>query len=49
MIKDGSWEKEMYDTLKEYYDVNLLSNLMAPLFPNQSRNCLWVLTLRRPK
>ena len=24
-------------------DTNLMSVLMAPLFPEQSRNCLWIL------
>lgn len=37
------WQKKMFDFLREYYDVNLLSNLMAPMFPEQSRNTLWVL------
>jgi SAM-dependent methyltransferase len=32
---------EMYGLLKEYYDSNLLSIIFAPLFPKQSRNCLW--------
>lgn len=32
-----------FETLKEYYDSNLLSNLMAPMFPEHSRNTLWVL------
>lgn len=36
-------QKEMYNHLKEYYDSNLLSNLMAPLFPEQSRNTMWIL------
>lgn len=30
-----------YERLNEYYDDNLISNLMAPLFPRQSRNVLW--------
>ena len=33
----------MFNHLKEYYDVNLLSNIMAPFFPKKSRNTLWVL------
>lgn len=37
------WKLEMFNTLKEYYDSNLLSNMMAPLFPAHSRNTLWVL------
>lgn len=42
----NDWQKKMYDTLKEYYDVNLLSCLMAPMFPEQSRNTLWVLKIK---
>ncbi len=30
-----------FNKLNEYYDDNLISNLMAPLFPEQSRNVLW--------
>lgn len=41
--KMNDWQKKMFNALKEYYDSNLLSNLMAPLFPEQSRNTLWVL------
>jgi 2-polyprenyl-3-methyl-5-hydroxy-6-metoxy-1,4-benzoquinol methylase len=29
--------------LREYYDTNFLSCIFAPLFPAQSRNCLWEL------
>ena len=39
----AGWKKEMYNALKEYYDVNLLACLMAPFFPKQARNCLWIL------
>ena len=42
MLND--WQQKMFDFLQEYYDVNLLSVIMAPFFPKQSRNCLWVLT-----
>ena len=34
-------QREVYDKLSEYYDINLLSNLMAPLVPEHSRNVLW--------
>jgi len=34
---------EMFEYLKDYYDVNILSNMMAPFFPEQSRNILWIL------
>lgn len=33
----------MFDRLREYYDSNLVSNIMAPFFPEVARNCLWVL------
>lgn len=36
-------EKDIFDKLSLYYDSNLVSNIMAPLFPGKSRNCLWVL------
>jgi cyclopropane fatty-acyl-phospholipid synthase-like methyltransferase len=34
---------EVYTQLKEYYNADLISVLMAPMFPEQSRNCLWEL------
>lgn len=38
------WKREMFDALREYYDTNLLANLMAPVIPaERARNCLWVL------
>lgn len=42
----NGWKLEMFNELKEYFDVNILSNLMAPLFPKQSRNILWKLKLK---
>lgn len=39
----NDWQVKMFDALREYYDANLVSNIMAPLFPEQSRNTLWVL------
>lgn len=39
----NDWQQKMFDHLKEYYDSNLLSNMMAPFFPEQARNTLWVL------
>lgn len=36
--------KELYvifERLHKYYDSNVLSVLIAPLFPEKSRNCLW--------
>lgn len=39
----NDWQKKMFNTIKEYYDSNLISNLMAPMFPEHSRNTMWVL------
>lgn len=39
----NEWQQNMFYKLKDYYDANLLSNIMAPFFPEQSRNTLWVL------
>jgi hypothetical protein len=33
----------IFETLKNYYDVNFLSCVFAPMFPAESRNCLWEL------
>lgn len=41
----NEWQKNMFEHLAKYYDSNLVSNLMAPFFPEQSRNCLWVCKL----
>lgn len=39
----NEWQTKMFEHLKEYYDSNLLSNIMAPFFPEHSRNTLWVI------
>ncbi len=39
----NEWQTKMFDELSKYYDTNLLSVMMAPMFPAESRNCLWVL------
>mgnify|MGYP003627954156 FL=1 len=36
-------QRAFYDAVHPYFDSNILSNLMAPLFPEHSRNCLWVM------
>ena len=36
-------QQQVYDQLSDYYDSNVISCFMAPMFPEQSRNCLWVL------
>lgn len=33
----------VFNALRNYYDTNFLSCVFAPLFPAQSRNCLWEL------
>lgn len=40
-------ELEMFEKLSEYYDVNLVANIFAPLFPEYSRNCIWKLKLKK--
>lgn len=42
----NDWQHKMFESLREYYDTNLLSNLMAPFFPEQARNCLWELKVK---
>lgn len=38
------WQVDAFMALSEYYDSNLVSNLMAPIVPaNLARNTLWVL------
>ena len=37
----NEWQTKMFEHLTKYYDSNLVSNIMAPFFPMQSRNCLW--------
>jgi 2-polyprenyl-3-methyl-5-hydroxy-6-metoxy-1,4-benzoquinol methylase len=39
----NEWQTKMFEGLREYYDTNLLSNIMAPFFPEQARNTLWVM------
>lgn len=38
--------QRLWDKFHSYWDSNLMANIFAPLFPEQSRNCLWVLTKR---
>jgi len=36
-------EQEVFVSMHDYYDTNLLSIMFAPMHPAQSRNCIWVL------
>lgn len=38
--------KQWYDKWHDYFDPNVLSNLMAPLFPEHSRNVMWECRLK---
>ena len=45
-IKDYKGQLDAFQSgtfakLREYYDSNYLATIMAPLFPEYSRNCLW--------
>ena len=33
--------RDLFNSLRAYYDTNFLACVFAPLFPNRSRNCLW--------
>jgi SAM-dependent methyltransferase len=37
-------QKWVFDGLHKYYDSNLISVIMAPFFPKESRNCVWIMT-----
>jgi 2-polyprenyl-3-methyl-5-hydroxy-6-metoxy-1,4-benzoquinol methylase len=41
----NDWQKEFFNAVKDYFDSNILSTLMAPFFPEQSRNCMWELSI----
>lgn len=41
MLND--WQTKMFDSLSTFFDSTMMSVVMAPLFPEQSRNTVWVL------
>lgn len=44
----NAWQLEMFNNLREFYDSNMLSIIMAPLIPaEKARNCLWVLKVKQ--
>lgn len=42
----NEWQTKMFEHLTKYYSSNVVSNIMAPFFPQQSRNCLWRLKIK---
>lgn len=40
----GKEELVVFERMRAYYDTNYLATIFAPLFPKQSRNCIWELT-----
>ncbi len=38
---------DVFNKLSEYYDSTVISIIFAPLFPMESRNCLWHLTKKK--
>jgi SAM-dependent methyltransferase len=36
--------REVFEDLRAYYDVNFLACILAPFYPQYSRNCLWQVT-----
>jgi 2-polyprenyl-3-methyl-5-hydroxy-6-metoxy-1,4-benzoquinol methylase len=43
----NEWQKQYFEFVSSYFDTNILANLMAPMFPAESRNCMWVLKLKK--
>ena len=42
----NDWQLKFFEQAHEYWDSNLLSNIMAPMFPEEARNCLWILKIK---
>jgi hypothetical protein len=40
-------QEEVYEQLKKYYDSNLVSNIMAPMVPQYSRNVIWKFKIKQ--
>ena len=47
MFKQYPGSKVIYEKLSKYYDSNMLSNIFAPLYPMEARNCIWRLEVRQ--
>lgn len=35
--------RDIWEALTEYYDSNYMATILAPLYPRQARNCIWML------
>jgi SAM-dependent methyltransferase len=44
--KFEAWHLKMFTELNKYYCSNLISVMMAPMFPEQARNTLWKMKLK---
>lgn len=42
----SQFHAKVYEELEKYYDSNLMSVIFAPLYPQNARNCMWVLKLK---
>ncbi len=42
----NDWQLKFFEQAHDYWDSNLLSNIMAPMFPEQARNCLWIMKVK---
>lgn len=42
----NDWQLKFFEQAHEYWDSELLSNIMAPMFPEQARNCLWIMKIK---
>lgn len=43
LFSDYEGSQKLFDNLADYYDVNYLATIFAPLYPVEARNCLWTL------
>lgn len=43
----NDWQLKYFEEARKFFDVNMLSVVMAPLVPEYSRNCLWVCKVKQ--
>jgi len=44
--KLNSYDHELFEKLRQYYDTNYLATIFAPLYPKESRNIMYVLDVK---